>query len=76
LGAADVEGLASARNVRAANINGAATSETIAQLAALVSRGELRIPISARYPLEVAADALAAFQAGSKRGKIVLEMTA
>jgi NADPH:quinone reductase-like Zn-dependent oxidoreductase len=49
-----------------------ASTETLAELAAMVDRGDLEIPIAAVYPL---ADVRAAFEhleAGHTRGKIVL----
>jgi NADPH:quinone reductase-like Zn-dependent oxidoreductase len=46
--------------------------EVIAELADLVSRGELRVPIAATYPLEQVRDAYRELAAGHTRGKIVL----
>ena len=36
--------------------------------------GDLSVPVSATFPLDAVADAYARFQAGSKLGKIVLEL--
>ena len=41
----------------------------------LFEDGRLRVPVSARYPLDRAEEAYERFAAGGKLGKIVLEMT-
>jgi NADPH:quinone reductase-like Zn-dependent oxidoreductase len=50
---------------------GSPTSDRIAALAAQVAAGTLRVEIQQAFPLERAAEALAAFAAGT-RGKLVL----
>jgi NADPH:quinone reductase len=40
----------------------------------LFERGALRVPIAATYPLDAVAEAYERFQAGSKLGKIVLQL--
>jgi NADPH:quinone reductase-like Zn-dependent oxidoreductase len=49
------------------------TAEKLSELLAAVAAGKLVVPIAATYPLEKAADALAAFS-GSKVGKIVVTL--
>jgi len=70
LGAADVEALA-ARKVRATNIMGSPTAEKLAKLADDVASGALRVDIQGTFPLDEAAEALAAFGAGTL-GKLVV----
>jgi NADPH:quinone reductase-like Zn-dependent oxidoreductase len=72
LGAADVEGLA-ARGVTGANVNAATTAPKLERLASLADSGGLRVEIQKVYPLDEAATALSAFQAGT-RGKVVLRV--
>jgi NADPH2:quinone reductase len=67
---ADVEALA-ARNVRATNVMGGPTPEKLSSLAERVAEGTLRVEIQATYPLADAADAFAAFTAGT-RGQLVV----
>jgi NADPH:quinone reductase-like Zn-dependent oxidoreductase len=50
----------------------ATTTETLAELARLIDRGELEIPIAATYPLERVRDAFTELDQGHVRGKIVL----
>ena len=70
--AADVEGLAQ-RGVTATNVYATPTSDKLGDLAALVDSGALRVPLQATFRLDQAADAIAAFQAGT-RGKIALRI--
>ncbi len=70
LGAADVEALA-ARGVAATNVMGAPTAEKLASLAQQAATGTLQVPIQRTFPLSEAAQAVAAFSAGT-RGKLVL----
>ncbi|MFH9348682.1 NADP-dependent oxidoreductase [Kitasatospora sp. NPDC017646] len=51
------------------------TSETLAALAALVSSGDLDPHITGRYPLDRAAEAIAAVESGHARGKVVVEVS-
>ncbi|MEV7027383.1 zinc-binding dehydrogenase, partial [Kitasatospora sp. NPDC093558] len=51
------------------------TSETLAELAALVAAGELDVHITGRYPLAHAAEALALVESGHAKGKLVLEVS-
>jgi NADPH:quinone reductase-like Zn-dependent oxidoreductase len=51
----------------------AATAEVLAELAAMVDRGQLQVPIAAVYPLDRVRDAFAELEQGHTRGKIVLE---
>jgi NADPH:quinone reductase-like Zn-dependent oxidoreductase len=46
--------------------------ETLAELARLIDRGDLEIPIAATYPLERVRDAFTELSRGHVRGKIVL----
>ncbi|MEK2489827.1 NADP-dependent oxidoreductase [Kitasatospora purpeofusca] len=50
------------------------TPATLAALAGLVAAGELDPNVSARYPLDRAAEALALVESGHARGKLVLEV--
>ncbi len=70
LSTADVEGL-SARRVRATNVMGFPTTESLIRLVELVASGSLRIEIQGTYPLDETAKALAAFAAGTL-GKLVV----
>jgi len=51
----------------------AASSETVAELAALIDQGKLEIPIANVYPLEQVRDAYRSLEQEHPRGKIVLE---
>ena len=44
------------------------------QVLPLVAEGRVRVPVEATFPLEDVQAAYARFEAGSKLGKIVLEM--
>jgi NADPH:quinone reductase-like Zn-dependent oxidoreductase len=70
LGAADVEALAG-RGIQATNVMGAPTPEKLAFLAGQVVAGTLQVPIQRTFLLSDAAQAVAAFSAGT-RGKLVL----
>ncbi|MEV5751573.1 NADP-dependent oxidoreductase [Actinoallomurus sp. NPDC052308] len=50
----------------------AATAEVVAELAALVDKGELEIPIARTYPLDQVRDAFRELEKRHTRGKIVL----
>lgn len=50
----------------------AASTEVLAELAALVAAGELEVPIAATFPLEQVRDAYAELEERHTRGKIVL----
>jgi len=50
-----------------------ATPERLEALLSLVSKGELKVPIEARFPLERAAEAYELSRSGHSRGKIVLQ---
>ncbi len=49
-----------------------ASAEVLAELAALVDRGELEVPIARTYPLDEVRDAYRELEHGHTRGKIVL----
>ena len=49
-----------------------AARRVAAHVLPLVSRGQIRVPIAAQFPLEQAADAYDRFAAGGKFGKVVL----
>lgn len=49
-----------------------ASAQTLAELAELVARGELEVPIAATYPLDQVRDAYRELERGHTRGKIVL----
>ena len=70
LGASDIEAFAD-RGIVASNTNAATTPDKIRRLADMVASGRLRVVIQETYPLDRAAEAITAFQAGS-RGKLVL----
>jgi len=70
MGAADVELLAS-RGIGATNVNAAPTPEKLSLLADLASSGALRVQIQAAFPIDLANEALRAFQRGTQ-GKVVL----
>lgn len=48
------------------------SAEVLAELAALIDRGELEVPIARAYPLEQVRDAFRELEQGHTRGKIVL----
>jgi NADPH:quinone reductase-like Zn-dependent oxidoreductase len=48
------------------------SAQTLAELAALIERGELEVPIAATYPLDQVRDAYAELERNHTRGKIVL----
>ncbi|MCO5997246.1 NADP-dependent oxidoreductase [Actinoallomurus rhizosphaericola] len=50
----------------------AATIEVVAELAGLIDKGELEIPIARTYPLDQVQDAFRELEKGHTRGKIVL----
>lgn len=50
----------------------ATSTETLAELAGLIERGDLEIPIAATFPLERVRDAFTELSTGHNRGKIVL----
>lgn len=72
MGAADVEQLA-VRGVIGHNVMAAPTTDKLRVLAGLASSGAIRVPIQGVYPIERTADALQAFQQGT-RGKLVVSM--
>jgi NADPH:quinone reductase-like Zn-dependent oxidoreductase len=49
-----------------------ASAQTLAELAALIERGELDIPVAATYPLDKVRDAFTELERNHTRGKIVL----
>jgi len=49
-----------------------ASASTLAELAALIDRGELELPVAATYPLSAVRDAYTELEAGHVHGKIVL----
>ena len=72
LGAADVDQLAT-RGVTGHNVNAAPTADKLRLLGRLASSRALRVPIQGVYSIDRAADALQAFQQGT-RGKLVLRV--
>ena len=74
LSAVDVEGLA-ARGITGSNVMAAPTRDKLRRLGELAASGTLRVPIQGVFSLERTADALAAFQQGT-RGKLVLRVDA
>lgn len=58
--------------VKAEGNNDAATGDVLAELAGLVGKGELEIPIAATYPLSQVRDAFRELERRHTRGKIVL----
>lgn len=73
LGAAHIE-VFSGRGVVASNVNAAPTVAKLRDLAERVASGQLRVVIQDVHPLDRAAEAIAAFQAGT-RGKLVLQVS-
>jgi NADPH:quinone reductase-like Zn-dependent oxidoreductase len=55
-------------------VRGTASVAKLDALLAEVASGRLTVPVAATYPLDRAGDALAAFEAGGKLGKIVVEI--
>jgi NADPH:quinone reductase-like Zn-dependent oxidoreductase len=49
-----------------------ASAQTLAELAAMIDRGELEVPIAAVYPLDQVAEAFRELERNHTRGKIVL----
>lgn len=72
MNAADIEALA-ARGVTGHNVNAAPTVAKLRLLAGLAATGAIRVPIQAVYPIEQAADAIQAFQGGT-RGKLIVSV--
>ena len=72
MNAADAD-TAAALGVTATNVYATPTPDKLRDLIALVDSGALRVPIQATYTLDQLADAVAAFQAGT-RGKIALRI--
>jgi NADPH:quinone reductase-like Zn-dependent oxidoreductase len=70
-GGADVDGLA-ARGITATNVMGAATTQNLDELAALIDSKDLVVPPITEFPLERAAEAFAAIGTGHTQGKIVV----
>jgi NADPH:quinone reductase-like Zn-dependent oxidoreductase len=70
LGAADLEGL-TASGIVGHNVSAVPTVEKLRTLADMAASGTLRVPIQATYPLDLALDALQAFQQGTL-GKLVV----
>jgi NADPH:quinone reductase-like Zn-dependent oxidoreductase len=58
--------------VRSAMVYGAPSAEGLAEVNALVAKGDIKIHVSRTYPVEQAAAALAESQAGKVRGKLIL----
>lgn len=73
-GGADVDGLA-VRGITATNVMGAATTENLDELAALIDSKDLVVPPITEFPLDRAAEAFAAVGAGHTRGKIVVTIS-
>jgi NADPH:quinone reductase-like Zn-dependent oxidoreductase len=65
-------GAVRSKGVKAEGNAAGASAAVIAELAGLVSDGELEVPIAATYPLERVRDAFAELEKGHMRGKIVL----
>ena len=70
LGAADVDALAR-RSVRATNVNGAPTSETLTILADAAAAGTLQVKVQRTFRLDDASEALQVFSGGTL-GKLVI----
>ncbi|MGZ8852588.1 MAG: NADP-dependent oxidoreductase [Thermoanaerobaculia bacterium] len=68
---ADVENLAK-RNVKAFNVANRPTAHLLRRITTAVESGKLELPAIRIYPLEEAAAALAEFDRGHVRGKLVL----
>lgn len=58
--------------VKAAGTSEAAEAAVLAELAALIARGELEVPIAAAFPLDAVRDAYRQLEQRHTRGKIVL----
>lgn len=68
---ADFESVAK-HGVKAEGNAAGASAQTLAELAALIDRGELEVPIAATYPLEQVREAYTELERNHTRGKIVL----
>jgi NADPH:quinone reductase-like Zn-dependent oxidoreductase len=66
------EDVAAAHGVRGQMVFGTPTREAIAEVNALVAKGDVKIFVSRTYPVEQAAAALAESQTGKVRGKLIL----
>lgn len=73
LNAADVEKLA-AQDLTATNIMVVPDGDRLGQLTELADAGALQVPVQDAYPLERAADAIEAFQGGT-RGKLAIAVS-
>jgi len=70
--AAPAPDAAAMHGVRGVMVYASPTAEGLAEVNALVARGDIKIHVSRTYPLEQAAAALAESQAGNVQGKLVL----
>jgi NADPH:quinone reductase-like Zn-dependent oxidoreductase len=66
------EAALAARNIYATNVDVLGTTGGLEEVAQFVDAGGLTVPLARTFPLDVAADAFAAMQAGHLRGKLVL----
>jgi len=73
VGAADIEAL-EARGIVGANVSGMVATAPLEELAGMLERGEIQAPAITPFPVERAADALAAVGTHHTRGKIVVTM--
>jgi NADPH2:quinone reductase len=64
-----------ARGIRATNVDVLGATRGLEEVARLVDAGAVSVPLERTFPLEEAAQALAASQARHVRGKIVLTVT-
>jgi NADPH:quinone reductase-like Zn-dependent oxidoreductase len=66
------EAALAARGICATNVDVFGTTEGLDEVARFMDAGGITVPLERTFPLEAAADALAAIQAGHLRGKLVL----
>ena len=71
VGSADEEALSS-RGVKATNVRGIITTESLEALAAMIANGEIANPEIHAFPLSDAQSAISAVASGHTRGKIVV----
>ena len=71
VGSADEEAL-SGRGVKATNVRGNITTESLEALAAMIVNGEIANPVIQAFPLSDAQSAISAIASGHTRGKIVV----
>ena len=66
------EAALAARGIRATNVDVFGTTGGLDEVTRFIDAGGVTVPLARTFPLDAAADALAAMRAGHRRGKLVL----